>query len=172
MNTEVPSDYVGHNTKRITSLLLKIIRQGEGAPARFGLPAGAVHLHEANLIVAGTPCDAPFFHEPMHAAAAATGADVIVVHHGLCPEILNAVSFSVVVHVSRRPILLQDMLLYWHPEDGDWLVPSKIGPFIAIEAEGLRLAFDPPFITYAERTDGVCAGAAAIVRATQFAGAF
>ncbi|MFN3727364.1 MAG: hypothetical protein ACK4SZ_13805 [Allosphingosinicella sp.] len=136
-----------------------------------GLPAGAVHLKDRQLILAGTPCDPPLFQEAMHDAAAATGADVILIHHGLHPEVLNPVRFSVLVHMSREPQLLEDMVLYYHQADGYWLVPTAKGLFIALQEDGLRVDFEPPFITFHERSEGVCHAAAMIVRGMRKTGA-
>lgn len=44
---------------------------------------------------------------------------------------------------------------------------QRRGPFIALEPEGLRVDFEPPFVTFHERCDAVCEAAAMIVRATR-----
>lgn len=170
MNVKTFEATVSRLTLRMTNFLLDTFGQHDGARANYGLPAGAVHLKDRQLIVAATPCDPPLFHDAMRKAAAATGADVIVVHHGLHPEALNPVQFSALVHMSREPYLLEDMILYFHPADGYWLVPSGKGPFIALGEDGLRVDFEPPFITFHERCDGVCKAAAMIVRATRAVG--
>ena len=161
---------VSRLTLRMTNFLLDIVGQHDGARAGFGLPAGAVLLKDRQLILAGTPCDPPLFRDAMSNAAAATGADVVLVHHGLHPEALNPVQFSVLVHMSREPQLFEDMILYFHPADGYWLVPSGKGPFVALEEEGLRVDFEPPFVTFHERCEGICQAAAMIVRATRATG--
>jgi hypothetical protein len=172
MNIQTFQDHVSRHTRRMLGLLLDIVSQETGSPAPGGLPAGALHLGPAKLIIAGTPCDAPVFHGAMRAAAAATGADVVLVHHGLFPETMSQVTFSVLVHMSGQPYLLENMVLYHHPEDGYWLVPSSLGPYVALEQKGLRVDFQPPFVTFVERMDGVCAAAAKVVRATRFVGAY
>lgn len=161
---------VSRLTLRMTNFLLDIVGQHDGGRAGFGLPAGAVHLRDRQLILAGTPCDPPLFHKAMRNAATATGADVILVHHGLHPEALNPVKFSVLVHMSREPQLFEDMILYFHLADGYWLVPSGKGPFVALEENGLRVDFEPPFVTFHERCEGVCQAASLIVRATRATG--
>lgn len=170
MNVKTFEATVSRLTLRMTSLLLDVVGQHDAAQARFGLPAGAVHLQERQLILAGTPCDPPFFHVAMRNAAAATGADVVVIHHGLHPEALNPVRFSVLVHMSGKPYLFEERILYFHPMDGYWLVPIGKGPFVALEEDGLRVDFEPPFVTFNERCDGVCQAAAEIVRTTRSVG--
>src|SRR5690606_14351591 len=123
---------------------------------------GTVHLVERKLIVAGTPCDAPLFQPPMRQAAAATGADVILAHHGLSPEPLNSAEFSVLAHMSGEPFLFEGMALYAHPAGGQWLVPSGDGPFMALEKGGLRLACEPPFLTFHQRCEGIHAASTAL----------
>lgn len=161
---------VSRLTLRMMSLLLTIFGQEDGARAGWGLPAGAVHLKNRKLIVACTPCDAPIFHGAMIAAAEASGCDVVLAHHGLYPETLNTVQFSVLVHMSKKPYLLENMVLYFHQADGYWLVPSDKGPFVALEEGGLRVDFEPPFITFHERCEGVCEAAKRIVIATRNTG--
>lgn len=171
MNVSSFESTVSRLTLRMTNFLLDIVGQQDGARASFGLPAGAVLLKDRQLILAGTPCDPPLFHDAMRHAAAVTGANVILVHHGLHPEALNPVQFSVLVHMSREAQLLEDMILYCHPADGYWLVPSGKGPFVALEEDGLRVDFEAPFATCCERCEGLCQAAAMIVRATRATGA-
>lgn len=166
MNIKSFETLVSRVTQRMTCFLLDAIGQQSGAPVGYGLPIGAVHLVDQKLILAGTPCDEPLFRKAMHSAAAATGADVLVVHHGLHPEALNPVRFSALVHISREPYLFENMILYHHPADGYWLVPTAKGPFVTLEEDGLRVDFEPPFVTFHERSEGVCTAAAMIVRAT------
>lgn len=150
-------------TVRTLSVLLNTLGQDDAKMVGFGLPANALHLQERNLIVAGTPCDAPMFHDAMRKAADESGAEIVVAHHGLFPEAFNPVTFSVLVHISGRPHLFRDMVLYFHPADGYWLLPYETGPFMALEADGLRVEFEPPFVTFYERCTGVCEAAKRIL---------
>ena len=115
-------------------------------------------------MIAATPCDAPLFEGAIRKAAREKGADVVLMKHGLHPETLNNVSFSILVHMSGKPYLFDDLVLYFHSADGYWLVPSRHGPFIALQKDGLRVDFAPPFITSDERVEGVCEAAAQLVR--------
>lgn len=146
------------------SLMLHVAGHREGAGAPGGLPAGAVYLPSAKLILASTSCMAQLFAKQMLKAAMAMQSDVILLRHGLFPEGLDAAAVDVVLYLNGTPTLLTDMLLYHHPEDGFWLVPSGVGPNIAIEPDGLRVAEWPPFFGTAERSDALCRAARLIAR--------
>jgi hypothetical protein len=87
--------------------------------------------------------------------------------HGLYPEMLNATAFDVVIHVNHQAVLLTDLILYHHPADGFWLVPAGNGAYVAIERDGLRVADEPPCISWHERSDAVCRAAKLIARAAR-----
>lgn len=161
------AESVSRLTRRMMALLLRIVCHAEGEKGPGGLPAGSLHLPDARLILATTCCSKPLFHEQMRTAASASGADVLLMRHGLHPESLNGTGFDVLLHVNREPVLLTDLILYHHNADGFWLVPSGNGAYIAVEADGLRLADEPPFMTWQERSDGVCKAAKLIARAAQ-----
>ena len=161
------AESVSRLTCRMTALLFRIIGGVEGEKAPGGLPAGALHLPDARLILATTCCSKPLFHEQMRKAALASGADVLLMRHGLHPESLNGTGFDVVLHVNREPVLLTDLILYHHHADGFWLVPKGNGAYIAVGADGLRLADEPPFMTWQERSDGVCKAARLIAKTAQ-----
>jgi hypothetical protein len=95
---------------------------------------------------------AQLFAEQMLKAAMAMQSDVILLRHGLFPEALDAAAVDVVLYLNGTPALLTDMLLYLHPEDGFWLVPTGVGPHLAIEKDGLRVAEWPPYFGTAERS--------------------
>jgi hypothetical protein len=161
------AESVSRLTCRMMALLLRIIRHAEREKAPGSLPAGALHLPDARLIMATTCCSKPLFHEQMRVAASASGADVLLMRHGLHPEGLNGTGFDVLLHVNREAVLLKDLILYHHHIDGFWLVPGGNGPHIALEPDGLRLADEPPFMTWQERSDGICKAARLIARAAQ-----
>lgn len=168
MNVRTFQDRVSRTSARIMSLMLcDIFGQQDGESVRLGLPAGAVRLKDRNLIIAATVCDPPMFRDAIRQAANSTGIDVIVVHHGFYPETLNPVFVSALVHMSGQPHLFEKMVLYFHQADGYWLVPYEKGPFIALEEEGLRVDFEPPFLTIHQRAEGVCEAAKLIVRRTR-----
>ena len=158
--------HVSNVTRRMTDLLLAAIN-GRGDPRQvtYGLPAGALHLETARLILAGTPCSPPLFEGQMRSAAALTGADVVLAHHGFCPEVLNPLTFSVLVHLDGEPEMLTGMILYRHPTGEFWLVPGELGPCVALESSGLKLDSEPPYLTFHQRCEGISCAAAAVLQA-------
>lgn len=171
MTIKTFQERVSRISGRMMSLLLcNVFGQEDGQSVTLGLPAGAVHLMGRKLIVAATVCDEPVFRQPIKDAAAKTGSDVLLAHHGFHPETLNHVFFSVLVHIGGEPHHFERMILYFHAVDGYWLVPEGRGPFIALEEDGLRVDHEPPFLTIHQRADGVCAGARIIVQRTANAG--
>jgi len=137
----------------------------EGQPGPDQLPAGAMRVEGINVVLAGTRCDPPLFEDSIRDVAAATGCDVVLVRHGRFPETLNEVRLDVAVRMDFGILLLKDLLLYYRQEDGYWLVPERRGPFVALGRDGIRLSFEPPFLTGDYREDGLLAAAAHIVRA-------
>ncbi|OWQ87678.1 hypothetical protein CDQ91_20820 [Sphingopyxis witflariensis] len=112
-----------------------IFGENDGESVRLGLPAGAVHLKDRKLIIAGTVCDPPMFRDVIKQAAISADADVLVAHHGFYPETLNQVFFSLLVHIDGAAYHFERMRLYFHPADGYWLVPDDAGLFVALEED-------------------------------------
>lgn len=165
MNLMSYQSHVSSVTRKMIAFLLSTVnRPGQGDQVTLGLPAGAVHVDEARMIFAGTPCERPLCSNQMRAAASKTGADIVMAHHGFYPEALNPLTFTVLVHVGGEPMMLTELVLYRHSDGGFWLVPAGHGPFVAIEVDGLRLDHEAPFITFHQRCDGVCAAAASVLR--------
>jgi hypothetical protein len=158
---------VSRTTQKVLSVLLQTTGQEDARPIREGLPAGAVHLKDRNLIFAGTSCDPPLFLKEARLAAVRNNADVVLCHHGLFPEALNPVSLTVFVRINGVCQRLKNLLLYFHPADGYWLIPAKMGIYVAIEPDGLRVAHDPPFLTWHQRSEGLCNAARLIKCATR-----
>lgn len=165
MNVQSFSERVSRVQRRTFNLLLKGVGIHDAVQAGWGLPPGSLHLRERNLILAGTPCDAPLFRRAMDEAAAATGADIVLGHHALGWGALDPAEFSVIVHMSRELFLFERMVLYTHPTGGHWLIPSGSGPFIALEIGGLRVALEPPFDTFHQRCAGIEAACTALASA-------
>ena len=159
-------------TDRMMTMLQNVAGRAGGEPVPGGLPAGAVHVPAARLILASTCCTVRLFDQQILEAAASSGADVILMRHGLFPETLDVVSYDVALHVDGRPILISDLALYDHPADGYWLVPTTRGPHIAIEPDGLRLAYEPPYVTWSERSDAIGRAAKTTVLAARLSGGY
>jgi hypothetical protein len=167
MNVQSFPEHVSRVRLRMFNLHLNGVGTHDAIDAGWGLPAGSVHLTDRKLILAGTPCDAPLFQPAVRKAAAATGADVLLADHGLGPAPLNQAEFSVLVHMSGEPFLFEHMVPYAHPCGDHWLVPAGNGPFVALEKDGLRLACEPPFLTFHQRCLGIHAASTAFGQTTQ-----
>ncbi len=103
------------------------------------------------------------FRGPILTACVQSGRDVLLVHTGLFPETMDPVSVDAVLAGPHGPVIVNE-LAFMRGYDGSlWLVPLQVGPFIEIRA-GLMLETMPPFVTWDERSEGVCRAAAEIVR--------
>ena len=136
-----------------------------------GLPAGAIDIAPANVILAATPCDAPLFRDAMLNACTRSGRDVLLAHTGLFPETVDPVTADVAFAGVGRPFAVHEMIFMRRRDGSLWLVPQRVGPFIEIRSDGLALETLPPFVTWDERCDGVCRAAAEIVRIVSRRGA-
>jgi len=132
--------------------------------ALAGLPAGALDIVSANLVMAATPCDAPLFGTKVEGACARFGRDIMLVRTGLFPETMNPVTVDIALVGSDSPFTLTGLSFLRHLDHSLWLVPEHTGPFVQIRGEGLALQTTPPFSTRDERSDGVCRAASEIVR--------
>ena len=159
-----PVESVSGLTRRMLSVLLRAAGHEEGSSAPSGLPAGALHLPDARLILAATCCTVQLFGEQMLNAAVATGSDVLLMRHGFYPELLDRPAYDVALYLGGQPALVSDMLLYQEQDGGFWLVPDGIGPYIAIEPDGLRIAEEAPYIGSGERADALCRAARIVAR--------
>lgn len=147
-------------TVRMTAFLLNMFECTDTVKAHGGLPAGAIRVPEARLILATTCCDKPLFWPEMQKAATEQNADIILMRHALIrPEEDQATTFDVVLNVNGSPCLISGLVLYVDRYGQYSFVPSGNGAFISIDADGLRLLDEPPFITWDERCDGVCRAA-------------
>lgn len=129
-----------------------------------GLPAGALHLPSANLVIASTPCDTPVFERTAIDVCRLRGTDVLLQRTGLHPETIDPVTVEVAL-VTRLGTAFANRLIYMRHRNGSlWLVPEEAGFYVHIRPTGLEISSVPPFITWSERCDGVCRAAAEIVR--------
>lgn len=149
---------------RVLSLPLKMLDGMIVSLSGYGLPAGALEIVSANLILAATPCVAPLFRDTMVAACARSRRDVMLVHTGLFPEMIDPVTIDVGLVGPEGPFVMTDLIFMRGRDERLWLVPQEVGPFIEVRGDGLALETVPPFVTWNERCDGVCRAAAEIVR--------
>lgn len=152
-------------TAKMMTFLEEVCSLEQGIPLLAGLPAGAVRNANGRLALAATCCTVRLFERQMMTVASALNVDVLVMRHGLHPEVLDNVRYDVALRGQSKVHLMVDMLLYFHADHGFWLVPSAQGPYIAIEPDGLQLTHEPPFVTWAERADGLCRAAKMTVHA-------
>ena len=131
-----------------------------------GLPAGAVEVAAANVVMAATPCESDLFRDVIARHAYERRRDVLLARTGLWPEMLSPVSAEVALTVDRDVVVITDLVFLRHFDGTLWLVPSRVGPFIRVNPDGLGLEMSAPFQTWSERSDGVCRAAAEIVRLT------
>jgi hypothetical protein len=154
-------------TARLLEMLLGAFGDKDVKAVSHGLPPGSVLLTDRRLVLAGTRCMAPVQGEMLRDAAAQLSADVVLIRHGSFPETLDEVRLDVAVRLDCAIALMSDMLLYHCAADGWWLVPEDRGPFAALRPNGLELTFEPPFLTHDQRSEGLTAAAARIVRAAR-----
>jgi hypothetical protein len=169
MNTIDYSRFSARTTRRMTDFLLTTVAGDGGKSVEADMPAGAVHLPFKKLVLASTPCRKGVFTEALVAMAKATGADVVLAHQGRypVPETLDTVTFSVVLGGRRAPIVMEEMVLFWSPEEGYWLLPAVNGLYVALEPTGLRSCLAAPYEDFWGRTAGITEAANRIVRATR-----
>lgn len=132
-----------------------------------GLPAGAVEVDAANVVMAATPCEPVVFRDVIVRHAQEQRRDVLLARTGLWPEMLSPVTAEVALTVDRDVVMIADLVFFRHVDGTLWLVPSRNGPFVTISPAGLGLEMTAPFRTWSERSDGVCRAAAEIVRITR-----
>lgn len=160
-----------HGASRTTSRLLDFATQSfDRSTVQYvanGLPAGSMRLLRAGLIVGGTPCMVPLFGAAMERAAVAARCDVLIARHGMHPEALDPVLWDAVIWSGDYATAISNLVLYSDPDGTYWLVPSQIGPHIRMATDGLHLEAEPPFITWHQRCEGVCAAAKRIIAATR-----
>ncbi|HEY0013229.1 MAG TPA: hypothetical protein VGB79_10320 [Allosphingosinicella sp.] len=163
----IPDDVTSANTDRLSKLLVGAFGQEGKQQDVAHLPAGAIYLEALHVLVAGTACDAATYDQALRDAAVEFNADVILIRHGPFPETLNEVRFDLAVRLNLGVVLLKDLLLYFRATDGYWLMPAGRGPYAALGGEGVRITFEPPFMTHHYFEEGVTAAAAQIVRAVR-----
>lgn len=129
-----------------------------------GLPDGAVYLPSANLALASTPCAMPMFENVALDVCERRRSDVLLQRTGLFPETLDPVTVEVALIMDDMAAFVSDLVYMRHHNGSLWLVPQQVGPYIEVSENGLAISSMPPFVTWDERTDGVCRAAAEIVR--------
>ena len=159
------------SASRTTTAILNLVRAALGDPnvehVTMGLPAGSLLLPEQRLVIGGTPCTVPLFRNAMTKVAVKQNVDVLVVRHGNYPELLDCSLWDVAIPSGGDVVCINDLVLYVDRYDEHWLVPSGAGAFVRVSKDGLHIEPEPPFISWAERCDAVCAAAKRIVGATR-----
>ncbi len=159
---------VGHMPDPALRVLSLPLRSFDAPPAMLGgvagLPAGALEIASAGLVLAATPCDKPMFRDVLAPACQELGRDVMLVRTGFFPETLDPVTVDVAVTASLSPFVVTDLVFLRHRDGSLWLVPQTSGVYVEVSREGLLLDTMPPFFTWDERCEGVCRAAAEIVR--------
>ena len=127
------------------------LQQFDAPPAMLGggagLPAGALYIEPANLILAGTPCADPMFRDDIAGACLRSGCDVMLVRTGLFPETLNPVTVDVAFVRPEGSLVITDLIFMRAKDSRLWLVPQQTGPFFEIRPDGLALQIEPSFVT-------------------------
>jgi hypothetical protein len=154
-------------TAAILNLVQKRLNPSSVLEVGCGLPAGSRHLTEQRLVLAGTVCTVPLFSEAMLSAVRQENADVVLARHGTFPEVFDAVLWDAVLRVTGALVQLEGLILFADQLSNYWLVPSQPGPYVRLAKDGLHLDFEPPFITWSERCDGVCRAAKHIIGVTR-----
>lgn len=152
-------------SSRFLKFTLKTLPHPPGKRYTGGLPAGAQLLPNARLIVGTTPCTVPLFRSAMERAAKETHCDVLVARHGTQPEVLDPVMWDVVIWSGDHTVSVHDLILYVGGDNTYWLVPSAMGAHIRLAPDGLHLEAEPGYLTWHQRSAGVCEAAKRIILA-------
>ncbi|MBA2933912.1 hypothetical protein HZF05_07335 [Sphingomonas sp. CGMCC 1.13654] len=126
------------------------------------LPMPCFHVASMYTLLCATPINSlPVFRAAMISAAALNKVDVVVVKHGLAPEVLDDVTIDVVTGRTRSVQMLWDLGRYRAVNGSSWLVPPAggAGPSVRIDAAGLTLVAEPPYADLDERGDGLARAA-------------
>lgn len=154
----------GTTAARIITHICSCIADHSRAPvATCGLPANAVHIPDARLILAATPLDAQLFERNAIRAAMATQYDVLLLGVGLHPEVLNAITVTIVT--TEFGIALSELeMVLCRGAGGRLLVARQRGrSAYAITADGL-VELPHAFADADDRADAANRFAAEIVR--------
>lgn len=143
------------------SLMLMLFERASTKKVGLGLPQGALLLPEARTIIAATPCSQGAFDGALLTANQKEDADVVLVHHGFFPEILDDVHFSVV-----RGGMLSRHRLFLDRGRRIWLVADQGRVHYLITRDGLLGSFVAPYGTCEDCSTGLCAAAKLIAALT------
>ena len=126
------------------------------------LPMPCFHVSATGTLLCATPINSlPVFRAAMISAAAMNKVDVVLVKHGLAPEMLDDVTIDVVTGRTRSVQMIWDLGRYRCVDGSSWLVPPAggTGLSVRIDASGLTLAAEPPYADLDERGDGLARAA-------------
>jgi hypothetical protein len=169
MNAVTLAEGVSQSARRMISFLLSTSHVQGVLPAPTSLPAGSMYLANTKLIVGATACGRGVYNPAMWNVAMETGADIILAHQTRypAPDVVDRVSFSVLIHIDGVPRLFEQMVLFWAPAVGSWLLPFEAGTYISLDPRGPLTSSRAPYRDWWERDAGVEAAAEKIIQATR-----
>ncbi|HEU4959997.1 MAG TPA: hypothetical protein VFT56_06275 [Sphingomonas sp.] len=129
-----------------------------------GLPAHALEIADARLVLAATPCQPPMFTGVAQHAARWLAKDVLMIRAGLHPETLNPVTVDVALCMPSGILSFDEMVFCRHADHSLWLVERAQPPFVRITPRGLLVETVSPWPSVWQIGEAACAAAAEIVR--------
>ncbi|WP_265564100.1 hypothetical protein [Sphingomicrobium arenosum] len=161
MNKPNPDVAISSVSHSMISLMLMLFERAEVEPLGHGLPQGSLLLPAATVVIAATPCAPPAFDRAVLKAHQEESADVILVHHGFFPEVLDEVLFSV-----ARGATLSRHRLFIDRGRRTWLVAVQGRVHYLITRDGLLGSYVAPYGSDEDRSAGLCAAAKLIAALT------
>ena len=120
-----------------------------------GLPS-AVFVPECNVMIAVTTAPAPSYRRAIGKAAAAWGADVILIRTRPIDDMLMIATVDVVAAaLPCDPWTESDMSIWTDGLGAVWLVSDGTGPCVSITNHGFNIEMVPPHHSQANRQAGI-----------------
>ncbi|MBA2933046.1 hypothetical protein HZF05_02940 [Sphingomonas sp. CGMCC 1.13654] len=134
----------------------------------WSLPAPCFAMPGIRTLVCATPINTlPVFRAAMISVATIEKMDVVIIRHGFAPELLDEVTIDVVAGRTRSVRMLWSLCGYRHGDGSLWLVPPAdgAGPSVLLDACGLTITPESPYLDEDDRSDGVTRAARETIRA-------
>lgn len=139
----------------------------------YGMPQPTVFIEELRLVIAATPVVAPVFQSQVEALATGQRYDVMLIRHGLAPEIVDPVSVDVILGAPPCDPYRAPNLSFFRTAGGELhLAPEGIGPTIALRPFGLEIELWPVHTSPDQKSDGLCRAARDIILLNRRQGAY